>query len=84
MGTSNLSTFDIGSFPEVHAHEKSWGHAEMQPEFTNLPATLVGTIAVPGQIDSYEFDGRAGEELVFQVEASPLGSKLESLLIFTE
>jgi hypothetical protein len=81
LGTSNLMPFDIGSFPEVYANEKAWGHAEMQPEPTTLPATLVGTIAVPGQIDSYEFDGRAGEELVFQVAASRLGSMLESLLV---
>ena len=47
----------------------------------HLPATLVGTIAVPGQVDSYEFDGRAGEELVFRVTAAPLGSRLESLLV---
>jgi hypothetical protein len=80
LGTSNLSPFDIGSFPEVYSNEKAWGHAEMQPEPAALPATLVGTIAVPGQIDRYEFDGRAGEELVFRVEASRLGSRLESLL----
>jgi hypothetical protein len=53
----------------------------MQPEPAKLPATLVGTIAVPGEIDSYEFDGRAGEELVFRVAASRLGSRLESLLV---
>ena len=81
LGTSNLMPFDVGSFPEVYANEKSWGHAEMQPAPTTLPATLVGTIAVPGQIDSYQFDGRAGAELVFQVAASRLGSKLESLLV---
>jgi hypothetical protein len=79
LGTSNLMPFDVGSFPEVH--EKSMEHAEMEPEPATLPATLVGTIRVPGEIDRYEFDGRAGEELVFQVAASRLGSKLESLLV---
>ena len=81
LGSSNLMPFDVGSFPEVHANEKSSGQTEMQPEHATLPATLVGTIAIPGQIDSYELDGRAGEELVFQVAASRLGSKLESLLV---
>ena len=80
LGTSNLSAFGIGSFPEVYAREKSAEHVDLQPQSANLPATLVGTIGVPGQIDSYQFDGRAGEELVFRVEASRLGSKLESLL----
>ena len=32
LGTSNLMPFDVGSFPEVYANEKAWGHAEMQPE----------------------------------------------------
>jgi hypothetical protein len=81
LGTSNVMPFDVGSFPEVGSKAKAWGRAEMQPEPAVLPATLVGTIAVPGEIDRYEFDGRAGEELVFQVAASRLGSTLESLLI---
>jgi len=78
LGTSNLSTFDVGSFPEVVAHPQS---SEVQPEAVKLPATLVGTIASAGQVDNYQFEGRAGEELVFQVRASQLGSKLESLLV---
>ena len=81
LGTSNLMPFDVGSFPEVHADAKSGGRADMQPEAATLPATLAGTVAVPGQVDSYQFEGRAGEELVFQVRASRLGSRLESLLI---
>lgn len=79
LGTSNLMPFDVGSFPEVGS--KAWGGSEMQPETVRLPATLVGTIATPGQVDSYDFTGRAGEELVFQVRASRLGSRLESLLV---
>ncbi len=81
LGTSNLSTFDIGSFPEVNSHDMGAGAGEGQPEPAPLPATLVGTIATPGQVDTYAFDGRAGEELVFRVVASRLGSKLESLLV---
>ena len=81
LGTSNLMPFDVGSFPEVYSDQKSWGHAEMRPETAVLPATFVGTIAVPGQVDNYQFEGRAGEELVFQVTAAPLGSKLESQLV---
>jgi hypothetical protein len=81
LGTSNLMPFDVGSFPEVHADAKSGGRAETQSEPTTLPATLVGTIAVPGEVDNYQFDGHAGEELVFRVAASRLGSRLESLLV---
>ena len=55
--------FDIGSFPEVNSDGKSWGHAEMRPEPATLPATLVGTIAVPGQVDSYEFEAVRAKRL---------------------
>jgi hypothetical protein len=82
LGTSNLMPFDIGSFPEVDLHPMMAGAPpEVAPQPVTLPATLVGTITVPGQIDHYQFDGRAGEQLVFQVVASQLGSKLESLLV---
>jgi hypothetical protein len=81
LGTTNMMAFDVGAFPEVASNQNSMGHAETQPEATTLPATLVGTIAVPGQVDNYQFEGRAGEELVFQVTAAPLGSKLESQLV---
>ena len=80
LGTSNLMPFDVGAFPEVYS-KKAWGRGETNPESAALPATFVGTIAVPGHADGYEFEGRAGEELVFQVMAAPLGSKLESQLV---
>jgi hypothetical protein len=80
LGTSNIMPFDVGSFPEVYS-KTAPGPAEVHPEPVVLPATFVGTIAVPGQVDDYKFEGRAGEELVFQVMASPLGSKLESQLV---
>jgi len=78
LGTSNLQVFDVGEFPEVHADEKA---GEMQVEPAPMPATLVGTIAIPGEIDRFAFDGRSGEELVFRVTASELGSELESSLV---
>ncbi len=80
LGTSNMMPFDVGSLPEVWASSNSMGRMRTEAEATTLPATLVGTIAVPGEVDSYEFDGRAGEQLVFRVSAARLGSSLESLL----
>ncbi len=77
LGTSNMMPFDVGFLPEVHAAKS----ADTQADTVKLPATLVGTISVPGQVDSYPFDGQAGEELAFQVRASELGSRLESLLV---
>jgi hypothetical protein len=82
LGTTNTMAFDVGAFPEVASG--SMGADDSQPENVTLPATLVGTIAVPGQADRYEFEGRAGEEVVFQVDASAFGSVLESQLILRD
>lgn len=84
QGTSNMMPFEIGSLPEVHSNVNSMGQAKAQAEPTALPATLVGTIAVPGEVDRYEFDGHAGEQLVFRVDAANLGSMLESLLVLRD
>ncbi len=81
LGTTNLMAFEVGAFPEVKAGEPAGMNAEAQPKTSDLPATFVGTIDVPGQEDNYRFEGRAGEELVFKVTAAPLGSMLESQLV---
>ena len=82
LGTTNMLPLAIGSLPEVKKSEKSGNTALSQP--AALPATLVGTIAGPGDSDHYEFDGKAGEDMVFAVTASKLGSKLESLLAISD
>ncbi len=80
LGTSNMVVLDVGTLPEVAA-EKSPGGI---PQEVKLPVTLVGTIAAPGAVDTYPFEGKAGEEVVFQVVASQLGSGLRSLLVLRE
>ncbi|HEV2350879.1 MAG TPA: hypothetical protein VG028_13650 [Terriglobia bacterium] len=80
LGTSNMSVIAIGALPEVNKVAKASGDSAPQPQAVKLPATLVGTLAALGETDRYQFEGKAGEELVFQVMASDLGSKLESVL----
>ncbi len=82
LGTTNMVPLAIGSLPEVKQDEKSGNTAVSQPAV--LPATMVGTIAAPGDSDRYEFDGKAGEDVVFEVVASKLGSRLESLLALSD
>jgi hypothetical protein len=78
LGTTNMLPLAVGSLPEVKASETSG----LQPAL--LPATLVGAIAAPGDSDRYEFDGKAGEDVVFEVVASKLRSTLESLLVLSD
>ncbi len=82
LGTTNMVPLAIGSLPEVKKSEKSGNAALSQP--VALPSTMVGTITAPGDRDRYEFDGKAGEDVVFDVVASKLGSRLESLLALSD
>jgi hypothetical protein len=72
LGTSNMGVIAVGALPEVSASAKA--------QSVSLPATLIGTIAKPGDSDTYTFNGQAGQEMVFQVVASKIESKLNSLL----
>jgi hypothetical protein len=76
LGTSNMAVIAIDSLPEINS--------ATQPQRVELPATLVGTIRAPGDADNYSFEGTAGEELVFQVVASRIESKLQSLLVLRD
>ena len=82
LGTTNMVPVAIGSLPEVKKNENSGNTAVPQP--VALPATMVGTITAPGDKDRYEFDGKAGEDVVFEVVASKVGSRLESLLTLSD
>jgi hypothetical protein len=84
LGTTNMVVLDIGSLPEVNASETMAPGFATQPRKVNLPATFVGTIASPGETNTYQFEGKAGEEVVFQVEASRLGSRLQSKLVLSD
>ncbi len=75
LGTSNMMAFDVGSLPEIQTKD-----SKASAQAVLLPATLVGTIAAPGKVNAYEFAGRAGEDVVFRVVASQLGSTLRSVL----
>jgi hypothetical protein len=79
-----MAVIAIDSLPEVHTREKSPEGTAAQPQRVELPATLVGTIAAPGDEHNYSFEGKAGEEFVFQVVASRLDSKLQSLLVLRD
>ncbi len=77
LGVSNLLRFAVSSLAEIAEREPN-GPAAAQK--VTLPATLVGTLGAAGDVDAYEFRARAGEEMVFQVVARPLGSRLDSVI----
>ena len=77
LGISNLLRFAVSALPEVADREPNDGS---RPVKVTLPATLVGALGAAGDVDGYQFRAQPGEELVFQVVARPLGSRVDSVL----
>ena len=75
LGVSNLLRFAVSSLVEIAEREPNQTAAAQK---VTLPSTLVGALGTAGDVDAYEFRARAGEEMVFQVVARPLGSRLDS------
>ena len=84
LGTSNVVAVAVGTLPEVQTRHREAMDAGAPPQVIDLPATLIGTIASNGVKHAYEFDGKAGDEVVFVVQASKLGSKLASVLALSD
>ena len=84
LGTSNLVVLAVGALPEVKRRETTEMDAGAPPQTVQLPATLIGTIAKTGEKHMYRFAGKAGEGIVFSVQASVLGSKLASMLVLSD
>ena len=84
LGTSNVVAVGLGMLPEIQTRDREAMDAGTPPQGIDLPATLIGTIASNGVKHTYQFDGKAGEELVFVVQASKLGSKLASVLALSD
>ena len=83
-GTSNMAAFAVGTLHEIQRQEQATPDSTAYPQGVDLPATLVGAISKTGEKHSYLFEGKAGEEIVFIVEASVLGSRLASMLVLTD
>jgi hypothetical protein len=77
LGVSNLLRFAVGSLPETAEREPN---NLSSPVKATLPAAFVGALGEAGDVDAYSFRVRAGEELVFQVVARPVGSRLDSVV----
>jgi hypothetical protein len=84
LGTTNTIAFAVGMLPEIKQREQMPIDSATSAQFVDLPATLVGRIANPGDEAKYTFRGSDGEEIVFRVIASQLGSELASLLALSD
>ena len=77
LGVSNLMRFAVSALPEIAEREPNDART---PVKATLPGALVGALGEAGDVDAFGFRARAGEELVFQVVARPLGSRIDSII----
>lgn len=78
LGTTNMARIAVGALPEVMEREMNDSFAEAQS--ISLPATVIGELQKRGDADFFKFTVKAGSQLVFEVTASMLNSRLDSVL----
>ena len=75
---SNPVSFAVDTLPEFVERETNVAQA------VTLPAIVNGRIDRPGDVDVFQFTGRAGQRVVAEVWARRLGSPLDSFLKLTD
>src|SRR5262249_33140788 len=80
LGIPDFQPFAVSADPETTEHEPNDRAHPPPGQPAVLPATLLGTIDRPGDVDHFPFQARAGQHLVFQVLAPSVGSQLRPLL----
>jgi hypothetical protein len=75
---SNRIHYTVDAFPEIGEIEPNDGRPEVQS--VKLPVIVNGCLSRPGDVDVYQFEGHAGEEIVAEVMARRLYSPVDSLL----
>jgi catechol 2,3-dioxygenase-like lactoylglutathione lyase family enzyme len=71
---TNAVLYAVGDLPERVEVESD------EAQKVSVPVVVNGRIGKPGDVDWYEVRGRAGQEIVIEVQARRLGSPLDSLL----
>jgi hypothetical protein len=79
---SNQVPFAVDTLPECLEQEPNNDHATAQR--LTLPIIVNGRIDRPGDQDVFRFEGRAGQEIVAEVQARRLNSPLDSVLKLTD
>ena len=78
LGTPPAQTFLVDAHPVAHEVEPNDDPKSLAT--SRRPATLVGVIERPGDVDHFRFQAEAGQSLVFELKAKVLGSMLSGAL----
>ncbi len=80
--TFNPLPFAVDTLPECR--EGAGNNEPKQAQRLTLPIIVNGRIELAGDVDVFQFDGKAGEEIVAEVCARRLNSPLDSQLKLTD
>jgi hypothetical protein len=78
LGVPGFQSFAVEAQPSSPEAEPNDDPSALKP--IPLPATLVGTIDRPGDLDHVRFEAKQGRQLVFAMTAKTLGSGLNGVL----
>lgn len=78
LGTTNTGVIYVGAFGETI--EREMNDALTEPQIIQWPTTVIGEMQRQGDADYFRWHAEAGQQLVFEVVASALGSRLDSVL----
>jgi hypothetical protein len=78
LGVPPFKTFAVSSHPE--AAEAEPNDEPIKARMVALPATFLGTIDRPGDVDHFRFEVKAGQVIVFETVARSMGSTLLPVL----
>ena len=77
-GSSTPGKIVVSPFPETQEQEPN--DTLKQSEVLRLPITVHGFLSTPGDYDSFQFNAKAEEEVVFLINTTSLGSKLDPVM----
>ncbi|MCI0422653.1 MAG: PPC domain-containing protein [Acidobacteria bacterium] len=77
-GSSTAGRIVVSPYPETREREPNDKFSEAQE--LALPMTVHGLLPKPGDTDAYRFQAKAGQEVVFLINAGGLGSRLDPVI----
>jgi WD40 repeat protein len=80
LGVPAFQSFAVDEAADVAEKEPNDTPDQLKVKPSDLPATFLGTIDRPGDVDLFGFDAKAGDELVLHVTSRSIGSQLRPSL----
>src|SRR5262249_26195261 len=78
-GISNVLIFSVSDFPEIELRKEKSESGE-RPVTALRPPIVVGSTLEAAEVDRFRLQARAGESLVFEVEARRIGSAIDPVI----